>query len=63
LKRIPTLILSSSNRPDDISRGYELGCHAYLVKPISSAALEHMVNRTAEYWLLREYEANHLASE
>src|SRR4029453_1449227 len=31
LCRIPTVIVSSSDNPDDINRAYELGANAYMV--------------------------------
>src|SRR6185295_10702187 len=34
LKRIPIVIVSSSEDPGDINRAYELGANAYMVKPV-----------------------------
>ena len=39
LKRLPVYILSASSRPEDIERAYDLGAHAYLVKPCSLDSL------------------------
>ena len=33
-KHIPVVILTTSDRPRDISRCYELGCTVYLTKPV-----------------------------
>src|SRR4051812_41361786 len=35
LRRIPVVIVSSSNNPTDINRAYELGANAYMVKPVN----------------------------
>jgi len=40
LKRLSTIVLTSSLRPEDVERAFELGAHSYLVKP---AALEDLV--------------------
>jgi CheY-like chemotaxis protein len=40
LKRLSTIVLTSSLRPKDVERAFELGAHSYLVKP---AALEDLV--------------------
>jgi len=40
LKRLSTIVLTSSLRPQDVERAFELGAHSYLVKP---AALEDLV--------------------
>jgi len=40
LKRLSTIVLTASVRPEDVERAFELGAHSYLVKP---AALEDLV--------------------
>jgi len=40
LKRLSSIVLTSSLRPEDVERAFELGAHSYLVKP---AALEDLV--------------------
>ena len=40
LKRLSTIILTASMRPEDIERAFDLGANAYLVKP---TALEDLV--------------------
>jgi CheY-like chemotaxis protein len=40
LKRLSTIVLTASLRPEDVERAFELGAHSYLVKP---AALENLV--------------------
>ena len=50
LKRLPVYILSESSRPEDIERAYDLGAHAYLVKPCSLDALA-LVAKQLFAWL------------
>lgn len=51
LKRIPVVMLTSSNRPADIERAYDLGANSYLVKPVSDDALIEMFRAFDAYWL------------
>ena len=50
LKRLSTIVLTSSRRPEDVERAFDLGAHSYLVKP---AALEDLVAmiRSLRDWL------------
>jgi len=50
LRRIPVIIVSSSNRPQDIDRAYELGANAYMVKPVNYRAVEHLFESITHYW-------------
>jgi CheY-like chemotaxis protein len=49
---VPTIVLSSSGEPSDVRRAYELGAHAYLVKPCSMEDLQKMMRRMYEFWAL-----------
>ena len=42
VRRIPVVIVSSSDNPSDINRAYELGANAYMVKPMDFRAVEHL---------------------
>jgi DNA-binding response OmpR family regulator len=44
---IPVVILSASTNPDHVNRAYQLGAHAYLIKPTSLSALIELVARLA----------------
>jgi CheY-like chemotaxis protein len=48
---IPTIVLSSSADPRDVSRAYDLGANAYLVKPSNFSLLEKMLHSTCRYRL------------
>jgi len=50
LRRIPVIIVSSSDRPHDINRAYELGANAYMVKPMNYRAVEHLFESITHYW-------------
>jgi CheY-like chemotaxis protein len=50
LRRIPIVIVSSSDNPDDINRAYELGANAYMVKPVNFRAVEHLFSSITHYW-------------
>src|SRR5882672_3653494 len=50
LRRIPTVIVSSSDDPNDINRAYELGANAYMVKPMEFRRVEHLFQAITQYW-------------
>jgi CheY-like chemotaxis protein len=51
LRRIPIVIVSSSDNPSDINRAYELGANAYMVKPMNFKAVEHLFESITHYWV------------
>ena len=50
LRRIPIVIVSSSESPADINRAYELGANAYMVKPMNFREVEHLFETITHYW-------------
>lgn len=50
LRRIPIVIVSSSDHPADINHAYELGANAYMVKPMDYRAVEHLFSSITHYW-------------
>lgn len=50
LKRLSVIVLSASERPEDIERAFDLGAHSYLVKPRTLEELTKMV-RCLREWL------------
>jgi CheY-like chemotaxis protein len=50
LRRIPVIIVSSSDRAEDVNLAYELGANAYMVKPVSYRAVEHLFESITHYW-------------
>jgi CheY-like chemotaxis protein len=51
LRRLPVIVLSSSNQSSDIKRAYDLGANSYLVKPVSLEDLITLARGIEEYWL------------
>ena len=47
---IPTLVMSSSQQPDDVQQAYELGANTYFMKPGSFEALVDLCRHIASYW-------------
>ena len=52
LKRLPIIVLTSSNQSPDINRAYELGANSYLVKPAGFDSLLDLVKNLDMYWLI-----------
>jgi CheY-like chemotaxis protein len=50
LRRIPVIIVSSSESPDDINHAYELGANAYMIKPMNYRQVEHLFESITHYW-------------
>lgn len=50
LKRIPVVIVSSSDQPQDINHAYELGANAYMIKPMDFRSVEHLFQSITHYW-------------
>lgn len=51
LRRLPVVVLTSSQESSDINRAYDLGANSYLVKPVEFAPLLEMMKSFAPYWL------------
>ena len=50
LKRIPTVMLSSSDREEDISTAYQLGGNSYVTKPATPSGMRTSLRQLGEYW-------------
>ena len=50
-KRLPVIVLTSSNHSQDIQLAYELGANAFLVKPANLDALVKLVQSIKNFWL------------
>jgi CheY-like chemotaxis protein len=51
LKRIPIIVLTSSQSNSDVAQAYDLGANSYLVKPIDAAAQLELVKAVCQYWI------------
>lgn len=48
--KIPIVIFSTSNNPEDISQSYELGANSYIIKPYSYNELVEIIDVIKKYW-------------
>jgi CheY-like chemotaxis protein len=51
LKRIPVVVLTSSEAEEDVLRSYELHANAYLTKPVNFSGFIDVVGKLEEFWL------------
>ena len=51
LRRIPVVVLTTSNAETDILRSYDIGANSYIVKPVTFEALVQVMRDLARYWL------------
>lgn len=52
LKRIPTVILTTSAAESDISKAYEFNVNSYLVKPIDFKMFAELMEAFGFYWVM-----------
>ena len=50
LRTIATVVLTSSDRPEDVRTAYELGGNSYVTKPTTAAGLRDGLRKLGEYW-------------
>lgn len=50
LKRIPVVIVSSSDQSFDVNKAYELGANAYMIKPVNFKEVENLFQSITHYW-------------
>jgi len=53
LNRLATVMMSNSESASDINRAYDLGCNAYLLKPLNYSDLVELVELICRFWLLQ----------
>ncbi len=51
-RRIPVIIITSSQEDPDIQAAYALGANSYVVKPVEFGAFQQVVSQLGFYWLL-----------
>ncbi len=51
LKSIPIIVLTTSERENDVEKAFKLGCNAYLVKPVQFPAFIKTMLEVKEFWL------------
>lgn len=52
LKKIPTVMLSSSREDPDIKKAYDLGANSYVVKPVNFDSFSKCVSDLGLYWII-----------
>jgi chemotaxis family two-component system response regulator Rcp1 len=51
LRRIPTVVFSSSQNRAEVSRAYDLNANSYIAKPVELADFIRVVQGIEEFWL------------
>lgn len=49
-KRVPVVILTTSDADIDIDKTYEMGANCYITKPVDFEQFKRVVNEIAEFW-------------
>jgi CheY-like chemotaxis protein len=52
LRRIPVVMLTSSEQPSDVDAAYDSGVNSYLVKPVEYDSLFKMLKAVNLYWMM-----------
>jgi CheY-like chemotaxis protein len=50
VSRLPVVVFTSSEEPEDINHAYDLGANSYLVKPVGLENLEKIARLLESYW-------------
>jgi CheY-like chemotaxis protein len=51
LRRLPVVVLTSSDEEGDVIKAYDLGANSYLVKPAGLAEWQRLSQLLHDYWL------------
>ena len=51
LRRIPIVVLTTSQAEEDIYRTYDLGVNSFVTKPVTFDALVHIMKTLTRYWI------------
>ena len=54
-RKIPVVMLTSSNQHSDVSDCYQLGCNAYIVKPLEFDEYVRLVSEAVSFWVHVNY--------
>ncbi|MBC7977335.1 MAG: response regulator [Myxococcales bacterium] len=51
-RRLPVVVLTSSNEPQDIASSYDLGANSFMQKPVDFGAFVEAASQLGQYWLV-----------
>ena len=51
-RRMPIVVLTSSNEEQDVAASYDLGINSYIRKPVDFSQFAHAVEQWGLYWLV-----------
>jgi two-component system, response regulator len=51
LKRVPVVMLTTSNREEEVLRSYDLGVNSYVTKPVQFEELTGKLTHIVSFWL------------
>lgn len=50
-RRIPVVVMTSSQEEKDLAQSYDLGVNSYIVKPVDFSAVADVARQAGYYWL------------
>jgi CheY-like chemotaxis protein len=50
-KQVPIIVLTTSERPDDVRLAYDAGANAYLLKPVEFNRFTEVIGQLGKFWL------------
>lgn len=50
IRRIPVVILTTTDAEEEVDRSYELGVNSFIVKPVSFESLVNVMKSLSTYW-------------
>ncbi len=57
LRRIPVIVLTISDREEDMARAYDSGAASYMTKPVDSKDFERLIQTVQDYWRIAQIPA------
>ena len=51
VRLLPTILFSSSSRPEDVERGYQLGANGFLTKATTVEAMVETIRAIESFWI------------
>lgn len=54
-RRLPVIMLTTSDHPDDVQRSYNLGANSFLTKPLAFENLGDLFRKVLAYWAGTEW--------